>query len=58
MMKVVLLGVVLWAGITFGSHVAPYPLNLIVTSGRFIFCSFNLLLIDNRYSIAGSKEFP
>ncbi|KAL0832124.1 hypothetical protein ABMA28_001591 [Loxostege sticticalis] len=32
MMKMVLLGVVLWAGVTFGSHVAPYPLNLIVTS--------------------------
>ncbi|XP_045496325.1 peroxidase-like isoform X1 [Colias croceus] len=32
MMKMVLLGVVLWAGVTFGSHVAPYPLNLIVTT--------------------------
>ncbi|CAH2040567.1 unnamed protein product, partial [Iphiclides podalirius] len=30
--KMVLLGVVLWAGVTFGSHVAPYPLNLLVTS--------------------------
>ncbi|XP_050665220.1 peroxidase-like isoform X1 [Leptidea sinapis] len=29
MMKMVILGVVLWAGVTFGSHVAPYPLNLI-----------------------------
>ncbi|CAG9579728.1 unnamed protein product [Danaus chrysippus] len=32
MMKMVLLGVVLWAGVTFGIHVAPYPLNLIVSS--------------------------
>ncbi|XP_038220482.1 peroxidase-like [Zerene cesonia] len=32
MTKMVLLGVVLWAGVTFGSHVAPYPLNLIVTT--------------------------
>ncbi|XP_048007115.1 peroxidase-like isoform X1 [Leguminivora glycinivorella] len=32
MVKVVMLGVVLWAGVTFGSHVAPYPLNLIVNS--------------------------
>ncbi|XP_046967176.1 peroxidase-like [Vanessa cardui] len=32
MMKMVLLGVVLWAGVSFGSHVAPYPLNLIVTT--------------------------
>ncbi|XP_059053482.1 peroxidase-like isoform X2 [Achroia grisella] len=32
MMKMVLLGVVLWAGVTFGSHVAPYPLNLLVTT--------------------------
>ncbi|XP_041988784.1 peroxidase-like isoform X2 [Aricia agestis] len=32
MTKMVLLGVVLWAGLTFGSHVAPYPLNLIVSS--------------------------
>ncbi|CAB3250755.1 unnamed protein product [Arctia plantaginis] len=29
-MKMVLFGVVLWAGVTFGSHVAPYPLNLII----------------------------
>ncbi|GBP26022.1 Peroxidase [Eumeta japonica] len=28
-MKMVLFGVVLWLGVTFGSHVAPYPLNLI-----------------------------
>lgn len=35
MTKAVLLGVVLWAGLTFGSHVAPYPLNLIIpTSGE------------------------
>lgn len=33
-MKMVLLGVVLWAGVTFGSHVAPYPLNLIAGSGK------------------------
>ncbi|KAI5631374.1 peroxidase domain-containing protein [Phthorimaea operculella] len=32
MMKMVLLGVVLWAGVTFGSHVAPYPLNLIIST--------------------------
>ncbi|XP_047025775.1 peroxidase-like isoform X1 [Helicoverpa zea] len=32
MMKMVLLGVVLWAGVTFGSHVAPYPLNLILST--------------------------
>ncbi|XP_075976370.1 salivary peroxidase/catechol oxidase-like isoform X2 [Anticarsia gemmatalis] len=32
MMKMVLLGVVLWAGVTFGSHVAPYPLNLIINT--------------------------
>ncbi|XP_045523859.1 peroxidase-like isoform X1 [Pieris brassicae] len=32
LMKMVLLGVVLWAGVTFGSHVAPYPLNLIMTT--------------------------
>ncbi|XP_045535396.1 peroxidase isoform X2 [Papilio machaon] len=32
MTKMVLLGVVLWAGVTFGTHVAPYPLNLIVSS--------------------------
>ncbi|CAH0399183.1 unnamed protein product [Chilo suppressalis] len=32
MMKMILLGVVLWAGVTFGSAVAPYPLNLIITS--------------------------
>lgn len=32
MMKMVLLGVVLWAGLTFGSHVAPSPLNLIISS--------------------------
>ncbi|KAJ0177820.1 hypothetical protein K1T71_006693 [Dendrolimus kikuchii] len=32
MMKMVLLGIVLWAGLTFGSHVAPYPLNLILSS--------------------------
>lgn len=31
-MKMVLLGVVLWAGVTFGSHVAPYPLNLIAST--------------------------
>lgn len=35
MMKMVLLGVVLWAGVTFGSHVAPYPLNLILSTGKF-----------------------
>lgn len=35
-MKMVLLGIVLWAGVTFGSHVAPYPLNLILAStGKF-----------------------
>ncbi|XP_026731939.1 peroxidase-like isoform X1 [Trichoplusia ni] len=32
MAKMVLLGVVLWAGVTFGSHVAPYPLNLIIST--------------------------
>ncbi|CAK1579399.1 unnamed protein product [Parnassius mnemosyne] len=32
MTKMVLLGFVLWAGVSFGSHVAPYPLNLIVTT--------------------------
>ncbi|KAM3967062.1 salivary peroxidase/catechol oxidase isoform 2-T2 [Aphomia sociella] len=32
MMKVVLLGIVLWAGVTFGSHVAPYPFNLFITT--------------------------
>lgn len=32
MTKMVLLGVVLWAGVTFGTHVAPYPLNLILTT--------------------------
>ncbi|XP_013194053.2 peroxidase [Amyelois transitella] len=32
MTKLVLLGVVLWAGVTFGAHVAPYPLNLFITS--------------------------
>ncbi|XP_028168588.1 peroxidase-like isoform X1 [Ostrinia furnacalis] len=32
MMKMVLLGVVLWAGLTFGSLVAPYPLNLLITT--------------------------
>lgn len=32
MMKMVMLGVVLWAGVTFGSHVAPYPLNLLITT--------------------------
>ncbi|XP_068625509.1 peroxidase-like isoform X2 [Battus philenor] len=32
MTKMVLLGVVLWAGVSFGIHVAPYPLNLIVTT--------------------------
>lgn len=33
MMKMVLLGLVLWAGVTFGTHFAPYPLNLIVSTG-------------------------
>lgn len=33
-MKVALLGVVLWIGLTFGSHVAPYPLNLLVPADR------------------------
>ncbi|KAJ8719042.1 hypothetical protein PYW07_016598 [Mythimna separata] len=32
MMKMVLLGVVLWAGVTFGSQIAPYPLNLILST--------------------------
>ncbi|CAF4829679.1 unnamed protein product [Pieris macdunnoughi] len=32
LMKLVLLGVVLWAGVTFGSRVAPYPLNLIMNT--------------------------
>lgn len=32
MTKMVLLGVVLWAGVALGSHVAPYPLNLIVNT--------------------------
>ncbi|XP_023933908.2 peroxidase isoform X1 [Bicyclus anynana] len=32
MLKMVLLGIVLWAGVTFGAHVAPYPLNLILTT--------------------------
>ncbi|CAH2085530.1 unnamed protein product [Euphydryas editha] len=32
MMKMVLLGLVLWAGVTFGSLVAPYPLNLFVNT--------------------------
>lgn len=36
MTKTILLGVVLWAGLTFGSHVAPYPLNLIVSTGKTI----------------------
>lgn len=31
-MKMVLLGFVLWLGVTFGSHVAPYPLNLIMNT--------------------------
>ncbi|CAG9135347.1 unnamed protein product [Plutella xylostella] len=31
-MKMVLLGVVLWAGVTFGSQVAPYPFNLFMSS--------------------------
>ncbi|XP_013173904.1 PREDICTED: peroxidase-like isoform X2 [Papilio xuthus] len=34
MTKMVLLGVVLWAGVTFGTQVAPYPLNLIVSSDK------------------------
>lgn len=42
MTKMVLLGVVLWAGVTFGTHVAPYPLNLIVSSGEF--CSLSVHL--------------
>lgn len=32
MMKMILLGLVLWAGVTFGTHFAPYPLNLIVST--------------------------
>lgn len=36
-MKVTLLGVVLWAGVTFGSQVAPYPLNLILATGKFLY---------------------
>ncbi|XP_073952337.1 salivary peroxidase/catechol oxidase-like isoform X2 [Choristoneura fumiferana] len=31
MIKVVMLGVVLWAGVTFGSFVTPYPFNLLVS---------------------------
>lgn len=34
-MKMALLGVVLWAGLTFGSLVAPYPLNLLVPGGEY-----------------------
>ncbi|XP_039750758.1 peroxidase-like [Pararge aegeria] len=26
------MGIVLWAGVTFGAHVAPYPLNLILST--------------------------
>lgn len=45
MTKMVLLGVVLWAGVSFGSHVAPYPLNLILTTGRYsINNHFNILI--------------
>lgn len=33
MMKMVMLGVVLWAGVTFGSHIATYPINLNVNTG-------------------------
>ncbi|XP_072950076.1 salivary peroxidase/catechol oxidase-like [Epargyreus clarus] len=36
MTKMVLLGVVLWAGVTFGSHVAPYHLNLFALSDNII----------------------
>lgn len=32
MTKMIMLGVVLWLGVTFGSHVSPYPLNLIFIS--------------------------
>lgn len=55
-MKMVLLGVVLWAGLTFGSHLAPYPLNLIASSGKQTSETINIV-IDYRLPIRVSATF-